>query len=70
MVDFPSIRPSSSSWGLVTNTQRHKSPLSGKVQVLELAGAKWEAQLTFNDLSPANGREILGFLASLYSQHS
>ena len=65
MVDFPSIRPTSSRWRLVTNTQTHISPLSGKQQTLELPGAKWEAELTFANLSVENGREIFGFLASL-----
>lgn len=65
MADFPSIRPSSSSWRLITNTQTHISPLSGKKQVLEMPGTKWEADLVFRDLSPANGREIMGFIAAL-----
>ncbi len=65
MADFPSIRPSSSKWGLVTNTQRHISSLSRQTQVLELPGAKWEATLQFNQLNVAEGRQILAFLASL-----
>lgn len=65
MADFPSIRPSSSKWALVTNTQRHVSSLSRQTQVLELAGAKWEATLQFNQLNVAEGRQILAFLASL-----
>lgn len=65
MADFPSIRPTSSRWSLVPNTQVHISPLSETMQVLELPGAKWEAQLVFTNLSVADGREIFGFLASL-----
>lgn len=65
MENFPSVRPTSSRWRLVTNTQKHVSPLSGKQQTLELPGAKWEADLVFANLSVASGREIFGFLASL-----
>ncbi len=61
----PTLIPSASEFLLVSNTQIFESPLSGHVQSLELPGARWRANLTFDKLSEADGRDLAGFLAAL-----
>jgi hypothetical protein len=52
-------------WGIITNSQTFRSPLSGSVQTLELPGARWRVTLTFNNLKRAERAALKAFLAQL-----
>lgn len=62
---FPSIIPNSTEWSLQSNTQQHRSPLSGTIQTLELAGARWSASLRFDSLTQSDARTMMAFLVQL-----
>ena len=67
--DFPTdIQVLSCEWYLNSNTQVHKSPLSGAMQTLELPGAFWSAVLSIEDQKPAQARRIMAFLTQLRGQ--
>ncbi len=68
VLDFPDILPARASWKLVSNTQVFRSPLSGAIQTVELPGARWHAELTFEKLSHAQARELAAFLVRLRGQ--
>jgi len=68
-VNFPTeFIVSACEWNLISNTQVHKSPLSGAVQTLELPGAKWSATLTLTNQMPVAARRLAAFLTSLRGQ--
>lgn len=67
-VNYPSIRPESCEWGLVSNTQNTRSELNGAIQTLALPGDYWSGILTYNKLTPANARIMKSFIASLRGQ--
>jgi hypothetical protein len=59
-------RPSSATFGLQANTQSGgKSPFDGTEQTLELPGARWAAQLAWQNLPEAQWRILQAFLAAL-----
>ena len=60
---FP--EPSKVEFWLGFNTQQHESPLSRDVQTLEMAGARWRAELTFPPMIPATWRVYTAFMAQL-----
>ena len=68
MSAFPSISPNGVEWQLISNTQSFTSPLDKTVQTLELPGARWMATLSFNNLTDADARILLAFLAALRGQ--
>ena len=65
VLTFPSIIPSSVSFGITYNTQINISSLSGSVQTIEVPGARWSANLSFDDLEPIEGRVLAAFLIQL-----
>ena len=65
VLTFPSIVPSSISFGIKYNTQINISTLSGAVQTIEIPGARWVANLSFSDMEPAETRVLAAFLAEL-----
>lgn len=64
-LNFPSIVPSSVSFGIKYNTQINISTLSGTVQTVEVPGARWVADLSFDDMQAAESRVLAAFLAEL-----
>lgn len=60
-----SIGPSGLTFSLVPNTMVHASPLSGATQTVELPGAKWAGQISYNLLEDADVRILRGFLAQM-----
>lgn len=64
-LNFPSITPSAISFGIRYNTQINTSPLSGSIQTIEIPGARWVAEVSFDDMEPAEGRVMAAFLAQL-----
>jgi hypothetical protein len=61
--DFPEdIKITAAEWYLNSNTQSHKSPLSGVTQTLGLPGAYWSAVLSFENQEPAAARKLEAFL--------
>lgn len=63
--NIPGLCPTTVRWALVANTQTFTSPLSGSSQSLELPGAKWKADLTFDGLPDDQARPLIAFLVSL-----
>lgn len=53
------------SFGLRSNTQMFRSPLSGTVQTLEHPGSRWFATYTYRPRSRAEARQMKAFLTSL-----
>jgi hypothetical protein len=64
-LNFPTIIPSSVSFGIKYNTQINVSSLSGATQTIEVPGARWVATLSFDDLEAYEGRVMAAFLAEL-----
>lgn len=62
---FPNIIPSNVSFGIKYNTQINVSSLSGSIQTIEIPGARWVANLAFNDLEDTEGRVLAAYLAEL-----
>lgn len=54
-----------SRFGLVSNTQSFRSPLSGSVQTIERPGARWQAQYQLPPMKRASAAAWQGFLAQL-----
>jgi len=65
ILTFPVQLPSNADWQLVSNTQTFKSPINGTVQTSESPGARWHVSLAFPKATPAEGRIMVAFLASL-----
>lgn len=68
VIPFPAKLPSAQEWGLRSNTQAFGSPLTGSVQTVELPGAAWTVQLTFNNLTREQMRIMAAFLVRLRGQ--
>tara|TARA_A100001388_G_C28759906_1_gene497130 strand:+ start:370 stop:969 length:600 start_codon:yes stop_codon:yes gene_type:complete len=66
--EVPNVKPSSSSWELVTNTRTFQSPLTGAVQTAARKGSHWKISLTFENLFGENRANMQAFLASLEGQ--
>jgi hypothetical protein len=54
-----------SRFGLVSNTQSFRSPLSGSVQTIERPGARWQAQYQLPPMKRAEAAAWQGFLTQL-----
>lgn len=66
---FPtSIPVARAEWGLRSNTQSFRSPLSGATQTLELPGARWYARLDLPELTPEEWRLMAAFCVGLRGQ--
>ncbi|MCE9679620.1 hypothetical protein LZP69_10655 [Shewanella sp. AS1] len=66
MVTFPDdIFPTQCDWRLVHRTRAFSNPYNNQVQTLSLPGAYWEANLTFSNLSRAQGAKLHSFVASM-----
>ncbi|MBF0095479.1 MAG: hypothetical protein HQL34_13170 [Alphaproteobacteria bacterium] len=65
ILTLPPILASLAVWKLQTNTQTFESPLSKATQTAELAGSRWAATLTWNNLPPAEHRAWLVIQARL-----
>ena len=63
--DMPDIPIKRSRFGLRFNTAQFESPLSGDVQRLELAGARWFAEYTFRQTTAAEVGALQAFLVKL-----
>lgn len=55
----------SARFGLVANTQVHRSPLDNSIQTLELTGARWKADYELAPLTRAEAAAWTAFLADL-----
>ncbi|MCB9990678.1 MAG: hypothetical protein H6867_04785 [Rhodospirillales bacterium] len=58
------LRPAQQAFFIRTNTRRFESPLTGHVQVQELDGARWVAQMSFTR-GEVDARRMDAFLAAL-----
>ena len=63
---FPAnILPSEVTFGLRSNTQVFRNPLTASIQTLRMPGAAWMGRATFNDLQDNEARELEAFLIDL-----
>ncbi len=62
---MPTIGFQSASFGLIPNTKRFTSPLSGDTQHLELAGARWLATFTFKTAKRSEAAAVTAFVSNL-----
>lgn len=60
--------PASFDWQLISNTQSFQSPLSGAVQTVEMPGARWAAQFSFNALDANDAAVWRAWCAQLRGQ--
>ena len=58
----------SAQFGLRSNTQTFASPLTGKIQVVELTGSRWYGTFTLPPLSKADAGAWIAFLTKLRGQ--
>ena len=63
---FPAnILPSEIAFGLRSNTQVFRSPLTASIQTLRMPGAAWTGRAVFNDLEDDEARVLEAFLVDL-----
>lgn len=67
---FPTLtrNPGAFEFGLVSNTMRFESPLSGTLQTVEMPGARWRFSFSMENLEEADAALLQGFLAQLRGQ--
>lgn len=65
---LPDIDPSSSTWGLVSNTATFESPLTGAIQSIDRGGERWRVTLAYQNLSPDDKATMKAFLSRLNGQ--
>ena len=67
VMNFPNIgrRPSTSTFGIESNTTTFQSPIGGTTQTLEVPGAFWRGSVRYNNLQYDEARELRAFLTSL-----
>ena len=63
---FPAnLLPSEITFGLQSNTQVFRSPLTASIQTLRMPGAAWTGRATFTDLEAIEARVLQAFLTDL-----
>lgn len=63
---FPAnILPSEISFGLQSNTQVFRSPLTASIQTLRMPGSAWTGRATFSELEDFEARVLQAFLVDL-----
>lgn len=65
---LPDIAPSSSTWGLVSNTATFESPLTGAIQSIDRGGERWRVTLAYENLSPDDKATMKAFLSRVNGQ--
>lgn len=65
---FPSVVPTSQSWGLRSNTSVYISPYTGATQTIDRGGERWEVTLNFTNLNGAKRAEMQAFITRLNGQ--
>lgn len=69
ILSFPSIRPDSLQWRLVTVTESFSSPETGHEQTADVPGvARWMAAMVFNDLTRSEAFDLEAFLVECNGQ--
>lgn len=66
--NFPDIKPSTTTFELVSNTRTFQSPLNNAVQTVARKGAFWKVSLQFDNLIGDNRAEMQAFLTKLNGQ--
>jgi len=66
--NFPDIKPSTTTFELVSNTRTFQSPLNNAVQTVARKGAFWKVSLQFDNLVGDNRAEMQAFLTKLNGQ--
>lgn len=65
---FPNIKPSVSTWGIITNTKSFSSPLTGSTQTAVRKGTRWKCSFRFDNLIQSDSAIMQAFLAKLNGQ--
>ena len=65
ILTLPALPIARSRFGLASNTQLFRSPLTGQTQTLERPGARWTAEYVLPPMKRAQMAEWQGFLAKL-----
>lgn len=63
--NFPSISPSAITWGLISNTGKFVSPLTGYTQTIQRKGTRWMMTAQFNNLDGDDLADLRAFLYKL-----
>ena len=64
-IAFPSLIPTSQTFGIHYNTFINQSTLVGTVNTIELPGARWMGSVTFSDLTSTDTAKLRAFIAEL-----
>lgn len=65
---MPTTGFATAQFGLKSNTQTFTSPITGKVQVLEMTGHKWTATYNLPPLNASDAGQWIAFLTKLRGQ--
>jgi len=65
---FPSITPTSSTMGLITNSKSFVSPLTGYTQTSSRKGNRWFLRMVFNNLQTDERGVLKGYFAFMEGQ--
>lgn len=62
---MPSVRPTDTSWAIVSNTRQFVSPLTGAIQTAQRTGNRWRASLSYQNLFGSDRAAMQAFLSQL-----
>lgn len=62
---MPSVRPSDTSWTIISNQRQFVSPLTGAIQAAQRTGNRWKVALSFEDLFDSDRALMQAFLAQV-----
>lgn len=65
---FPDIKPTSSTWELVTNTRVFRSPLTNAIQTASRKGSLWKCTMQYQNVSGVTKATLQAFLSRLNGQ--
>lgn len=65
---FPDIKPTSSTWELVTNTRVFRSPLTNAIQTASRKGSLWKCTMQYENVSGTTKATLQAFLSRLNGQ--
>lgn len=62
---MPSVRPTDTSWSIVSNSRQFVSPLTGAIQTAQRTGNRWRVSLSFQNLFDSDRAAMQAFLSQL-----
>jgi hypothetical protein len=64
-VTFPSVTPTSATFGIKYNTFISNAALNGMVRTIEMPGARWVGSVSFSDLNSTDLAKLRAFVTEL-----